>query len=171
MANGFPLREGKERLLKDGDRIGIAYLELQFVDGAMRRSGSHAWLHGGGGSPPLLDALRRAQALLARDDVTVAELEKQRQAIRAGLAIARAESGKAMGRMRTERETISERLGTLVAESAVLESVRQKLYSGHPPYDDILQGIDRVRQTTERALRRRVNLLCDPIAALSRSAA
>lgn len=37
--NGMPLRESKERLLKDGDRIGIAHLELRFQDGTTQRSG------------------------------------------------------------------------------------------------------------------------------------
>ncbi len=44
MVNGLPLREDKERLLKNGDRIGIAHLEIEFHDGDSRRSGSQAWL-------------------------------------------------------------------------------------------------------------------------------
>ena len=37
--NGTPLRPGQERLLKDGDRIGIAHVDLRFQDGTTRRSG------------------------------------------------------------------------------------------------------------------------------------
>jgi pSer/pThr/pTyr-binding forkhead associated (FHA) protein len=55
--NGLPLREEKERLLKDGDRIGLAHLELEFQDGAARRSGSQAWLRLGVVAATLVVAL------------------------------------------------------------------------------------------------------------------
>lgn len=42
--NELPLRDDKERLLKDGDRIGIAHLELEFHDGKAKRTSSQAWL-------------------------------------------------------------------------------------------------------------------------------
>jgi hypothetical protein len=34
----MPLRDDKERLLKDGDRIAISHLEVEFHDGAIKRS-------------------------------------------------------------------------------------------------------------------------------------
>lgn len=42
--NELPLRDDKERLLKDGDRIALAHLELEFHDGKARRTSSQAWL-------------------------------------------------------------------------------------------------------------------------------
>lgn len=42
--NGMPLRDDKERLLKDGDRIAFSHLEIDFHDGAVKRSNKQAWL-------------------------------------------------------------------------------------------------------------------------------
>jgi pSer/pThr/pTyr-binding forkhead associated (FHA) protein len=42
--NGMPLRDDKERLLKDGDRISFSHLEIEFHDGAVKRSNKQAWL-------------------------------------------------------------------------------------------------------------------------------
>ena len=42
--NGMPLRDDKERLLKDGDRIAISHLEVEFHDGAIKRSNQQVWL-------------------------------------------------------------------------------------------------------------------------------
>ena len=42
--NGMPLRDDKERLLKDGDRIAFSHLEIEFHDGAVKRSNKQAWL-------------------------------------------------------------------------------------------------------------------------------
>ena len=42
--NGMPLRDDKERLLKDGDRIAFSHLEVEFHDGAVKRSNKQAWL-------------------------------------------------------------------------------------------------------------------------------
>lgn len=45
--NGLALRDDKERLLKDGDRIAVSHLELEFHDGAVKRSNKQAWLRMG----------------------------------------------------------------------------------------------------------------------------
>ena len=45
--NGMPLRDDKERLLKDGDRIACSHLELDFHDGAVKRSNKQTWLRVG----------------------------------------------------------------------------------------------------------------------------
>lgn len=42
--NGTPLRDDKERLLKDSDRIACAHFELEFHDGAVKRSNRQTWL-------------------------------------------------------------------------------------------------------------------------------
>jgi pSer/pThr/pTyr-binding forkhead associated (FHA) protein len=42
--NGLALRDDKERLLKDGDRLAIAHLEMEFHDGAVQRSNKQTWL-------------------------------------------------------------------------------------------------------------------------------
>ena len=42
--NGMPLRDDKERLLKDGDRIAVSHYEVEFHDGAVKRSNKQAWL-------------------------------------------------------------------------------------------------------------------------------
>lgn len=42
--NGVPLRSEKERLLKDGDKISFAQMEVEFHDGAVVRNNSHVWL-------------------------------------------------------------------------------------------------------------------------------
>jgi pSer/pThr/pTyr-binding forkhead associated (FHA) protein len=42
--NGMPLRDDKERLLKDGDRIAFSHFEVEFHDGAVKRSNKQAWL-------------------------------------------------------------------------------------------------------------------------------
>ncbi len=42
--NGVPLRDDKERLLKDGDRIALSHLEFEFHDGAVQRSNKQVWL-------------------------------------------------------------------------------------------------------------------------------
>ena len=42
--NGVPLRSEKERLLKDGDKISFSQMEVEFHDGAVVRTSSHAWL-------------------------------------------------------------------------------------------------------------------------------
>ncbi len=42
--NGVPLREDQERLLKDGDKISIAYLEMLFTAGTSRKTSSQAWI-------------------------------------------------------------------------------------------------------------------------------
>jgi len=42
--NGMPLRDDKERLLKDGDRIAFSHLEVEFHDGAVKHSNKQAWL-------------------------------------------------------------------------------------------------------------------------------
>lgn len=44
LINGAPLAAGKERYLKDGDRIGIGQYELTFQDGALARESSQVWL-------------------------------------------------------------------------------------------------------------------------------
>ncbi len=42
--NGTPLRDDKERLLKDGDRISCSHVDLEFHDGAVNRSNKQTWL-------------------------------------------------------------------------------------------------------------------------------
>jgi len=42
--NGMPLRDDKERLLKDGDRVAFSHLEVEFHDGAVARSNKQVWL-------------------------------------------------------------------------------------------------------------------------------
>lgn len=42
--NEMPLRDDKERLLKDGDRIACSHFELQFHDGAVKHSNKQTWL-------------------------------------------------------------------------------------------------------------------------------
>lgn len=42
--NGLPLREDKERMLKNNDVISLAHLEIEFHDGSARRSSGQAWL-------------------------------------------------------------------------------------------------------------------------------
>ncbi len=44
LINGSSLAAGKERYLKDGDRIGIGQYELLFEDGALARESSQVWL-------------------------------------------------------------------------------------------------------------------------------
>ncbi len=91
--NGLPMREDKERLLKDGDRVSIAHLELQFHDGATRRTGSQAWLRLGIGAVTLAAALglygvwlamkpsAAAYASRARDLAAIENFEAARQAL------------------------------------------------------------------------------------------
>ncbi|MCK5849305.1 MAG: FHA domain-containing protein [Kiritimatiellae bacterium] len=55
--NELPLRDDKERLLKDGDRISIAHLELEFHDGKMKKTSSQAWLRLGVMAATLVIAL------------------------------------------------------------------------------------------------------------------
>ena len=45
--NGMPLRDGKERLLKDGDRISFSHMEVDFLDGAVKRTNKQTWLRVG----------------------------------------------------------------------------------------------------------------------------
>jgi len=42
--NGMPLRDDKERLLKDGDCIACSHFELEFRDGAVKHSNKQTWL-------------------------------------------------------------------------------------------------------------------------------
>lgn len=42
--NGIPLRAGKERLLKDSDKISFSQMEVEFHEGSVVRTSSHAWL-------------------------------------------------------------------------------------------------------------------------------
>ncbi len=42
--NGAPLRDDKERLLKDGDRISCSHVDLEFHDGAVNHSNKQTWL-------------------------------------------------------------------------------------------------------------------------------
>jgi len=42
--NGMPLRDGKERLLKDGDRISFSHMEVDFLDGSVKRTNKQTWL-------------------------------------------------------------------------------------------------------------------------------
>jgi len=42
--NELRLRNEKERLLKDGDRISIAHLEIEFHDGSVKRGSAQAWI-------------------------------------------------------------------------------------------------------------------------------
>ncbi|MFA4943754.1 MAG: FHA domain-containing protein [Lentisphaeria bacterium] len=45
--NGMPLRGDQERLLKDGDKIAVAHLEMVFLDGAIKHANSQIWLRFG----------------------------------------------------------------------------------------------------------------------------
>ncbi len=42
--NGMPLRDNKERLLKDGDRISVSHFEVEFHDGSVSHSNKQTWL-------------------------------------------------------------------------------------------------------------------------------
>jgi len=42
--NGMPLRDDKERLLKDGDRVACSHFEIEFHDGAVKHSNKQTWL-------------------------------------------------------------------------------------------------------------------------------
>ncbi|HEY8240009.1 MAG TPA: FHA domain-containing protein, partial [Kiritimatiellia bacterium] len=42
--NDTPLREGQERLLKDGDKLSFAHIEARFHDGTTRRSSKKVWI-------------------------------------------------------------------------------------------------------------------------------
>ncbi len=55
--NGLALRDDKERLLKDGDRIAISHLEMEFHDGSVKRSNKQAWLRMGVLAATLIIAL------------------------------------------------------------------------------------------------------------------
>jgi len=55
--NGLPLRPEKERMLKDGDTIAIAHLEIEFHDGTKARSSGQAWLRMGIMAATLVAAL------------------------------------------------------------------------------------------------------------------
>ncbi len=45
--NGMPLRDDKERLLKDGDRISFSHMEVVFLDGSVKRTNKQTWLRVG----------------------------------------------------------------------------------------------------------------------------
>ncbi len=289
--NGLALRDDKERLLKDGDRISISHLEMEFHDGAVKRSNKQAMLRMGilGGtlvaalalfwtyqhmrSPAeafvrkarqyaaaelfpkasleleravnarhsascqvaiedlrrllglwdstlglwkgaqrqltqgkwvqasrdlgmlqaarkeawewndtaplekenalqakaMLDALMHAESSIVREDVGYAELSEDNAAVKKALDAVGAETPKYLTRLKAELVSMQRRQEILLDEGSGLEKALDRLKADYPSYVDIVMAVGKARKSSEGALKRRADVLYEPIEALSQS--
>lgn len=289
--NGLALRDDKERLLKDGDRIAISHLEMEFHDGAVKRSNKQAMLRMGilGATfvaalalfwtyqhlrPPaeafirqarklaevkqfatasaelekavnarhaascqvaiedlrrllglwettvglwtgvqrsltqgkwtqasrdlgmlqaqrkeawewndkaplekdaalrakvMLDALMRAESSIVREDVGYAELSADNAGVKKALESVSAVTPPYLSRLKSELDAMQRRQEVLLDEGSGLERALEKLKETYPPYPQIVSAVDKARKSSEGALKRRAEVLFEPIQALARS--
>lgn len=289
--NGLALRDDKERLLKDGDRIAISHLEMEFHDGAVKRSNKQAWLRMGilaatlvcalafywmyqtmrspaeafvhkarvlasetafkaasvelekavnarhssscqvaiedlrrllglwettsslwsGAqkalgqgkwvqasrdlgmlqaakkeawewndraplekenaikSKQMLDALLHAQASIVREDVGYAEMSDDNAAVKKALMAVGGNAQPYQGRLVAELDAMQRRQELVLDEGSGLEKALELLKEDSPPYDEIVRVVGKARTSTEGALKRRAEVLYEPIEALARS--
>lgn len=287
--NGMPLRDDKERLLKDGDRIAVAHLELEFHDGAVKRSNKQAWLRmgilaatfvlvlalywtyqhmrssadafvrkarslaseesfalasgelekavnargaaeaqvsiedlrrllslwettttvwrdGKNGlsqgkwvqasrdlgrlqsarqdawewndkapiekdnslrAKQMLDALNHAQSSIVRDDVGYDELAEDNAIVKKALAVVSGDTPVYLVRLKAELVAMSRRQETLLDEGSGLEKALDRLKEDYPPYTEIVAAVVKAQGSTEVALKRRAEVLVEPVKALS----
>ena len=289
--NGLALRDDKERLLKDGDRIAISHLEMEFHDGAVKRSNKQAWLRMGilaatfvaaltlfwtyqhlrspaeafvrkarrlaaaeefpsasselekavnarhsascqvavedlrrllglwettlglwtgaqhslslgkwvqasrdlgmlqaarkeawewNDKAPLekdeaihakqmLDALLRAQSSIVREDAGYAELSEDNAAVKKALESVKADTPGYLARLKSELDSMQRRQETLLDEGSGLEKALERLKDDYPAYGEIVKAVDKARRSAEGALKRRADVLFDPLQALQKS--
>jgi len=289
--NGLALRDDKERLLKDGDRIAISHLELEFHDGAVKRSNKQAWLRMGilgatfvvalsvywtyqhmrspaeefvrkarklaaaedfqsasieleravnarhsasclvaiedlrqllglwdttralwmGAQRELsqskwvqasrdlgmlqaakkeawewndkapqekdaalqvkdmLDALLHSQSSIVREDIGYAELSADNEAVKKALAGGSGDTRAYLVQLKAELEGMRRRQETLMDEGSGLEKALDLLKEDYPPYDTIVKAVGKSRVSAEGALKRRAEVLYEPVQALAQS--
>lgn len=287
--NGLPLRDDKERLLKDGDRIAISHLEMEFHDGAVKRSNKQAWLRMGilgatlvialslfwtyqhvrspaeafvrkarslaaaenfqaasgelekavnarhsascqvavedlrrllglwdttlglweGAqrsltqgkwtqasrdlgmlqasrkeawewndkaplqkdnalrSKQMLDALLHAQSSVVREDIGYAELAEDNAMVRKALALVAVETPAYLSRLKSDLDSMQRRQETLMDQGSGLEKALDRLKEDNPPYEDIVKAVGKARASSEGALKRRADVLFEPVQALA----
>lgn len=290
--NGAPLRDDKERLLKDGDRIAISHLEMEFHDGAVKRSNKQAWLRIGVLAATLvaalalfwtyqhirasaeafigrarscaaaeqfkeandqleravnarhaascqvevedlrrllglwestlelsrhaekalssgkwttasrdlgmlqaarkeawewnekapqkkeqalrikqmLDALLNAQASIVREDIGYAELSADNQAVKAALAAIAADGSPCLEHLKGELDAMQRRQEVLLDEGSGLEKAITRFRDNPVPFEEIVKGVAKARKSSEGSLKRRADVLFEPVQALARSA-
>lgn len=289
--NGLALRDDKERLLKDGDRIAISHLEMEFHDGAVKRSNKQAWLRMGVLAATLvialslfwayqhvrasaegfigrarsmaadekfaeandqlekavnarhasacqveaedlrrllglwettlglwtsaqkslslgkwtqasrdlgmlqaarkeawewndkatqkkeqalktkqmLDALLNAQASIVREDISYAELAADNQKVKDAIVAIHDDASPHLARLKSELDAMQRRQEILLDEGSGMEKAITRLKEDPVPFDDIVKAVDKARKSSEGTLKRRANVLFEPIEALSRS--
>ena len=290
--NGLALRDDKERLLKDGDRVAISHLEMEFHDGAVKRSNKQAWLRMGvlaatlvialslfwtyqhmrssaeafigktralaadeqfkeavnelekavnarhsascqveiedlrrllglwdttlglwtgaqrslsqGKWTPasrdlgmlqaarkeawewndkapqlkeqalktklMLDALLSAQASIIREDIGYSELSADNQAVKNALVAIGKESAPYLVRLKAELDSMQRRQDILLDEGSGMEKALNLLKVEAPPFEEIVRSVGKARKSSEGALKRRADVLFEPLQALARSA-
>jgi pSer/pThr/pTyr-binding forkhead associated (FHA) protein len=119
-------------------------------------------------SKDMLDTMLRAMGALRGEDVAGTSLQAELESVRRVLA-ANAELPEHMVRTRTELVDIQGKLELYISESADLETALDNLATWPPPFAETIRVLDETYANSRGLLKRRSELMIEPVRALSRS--
>jgi pSer/pThr/pTyr-binding forkhead associated (FHA) protein len=117
----------------------------------------------------MLDALLHSESSIVREDVGYAELSEDNDAVKKALASVSAATPAYLGRLKSELDAMQRRQEILLDEGSGLEKALERLKDTYPPYPEIVNAVGKARKSSEGALKRRAEVLFDPLQALGRS--
>ncbi|MFH0907377.1 MAG: FHA domain-containing protein [bacterium] len=117
----------------------------------------------------MLDTLLRAQGALRGDEVAGLSLEGELDSVQKVLSDNAGDIPEYLGKARTELIDIQAKLELFLSESHDLESALDSLGTWPPPYGNVIQVLDDTYRNSRGLLKRRSELMLDPVKALSRS--
>ncbi len=117
----------------------------------------------------LLDAFMRAGITLDRDSLSLANLKRDRDALRAAVASVGGTKPAYLGKLLTDISAALARMDGLLKGNDRVMAALQQLAAEPPPFAAVIKEIVDVQKTAEGPLRRRAESLLEPIRGLSQS--
>ncbi|HEY8240170.1 MAG TPA: hypothetical protein VIH35_01925, partial [Kiritimatiellia bacterium] len=117
----------------------------------------------------MLDTLLRAQGALRGDEVAGLSLQGELDSVQKVLSGNAGEIPEYLGKARTELIDIQAKLELFLSESHDLESALDSLGEWPPPFGNVIQVLEDTYRNSRGLLKRRSELMLDPVRALARS--
>jgi len=117
----------------------------------------------------VLDTLLRAQGALRGDEVAGLSLQGELDSVQKALSGNAGDIPEYLAKARTELIDIQAKLELFLSESHDLESALDSLGAWPPPFDNVIKVLDDTYRNSRGLLKRRSELMLDPVKALARS--
>jgi pSer/pThr/pTyr-binding forkhead associated (FHA) protein len=117
----------------------------------------------------MLDSLLHAESSIVREDVGYEELAEDNAAVKKALAVVSADTPASLVRLKSDLDSMQRRQEILLDEGSGLEKALNRLKETYPPYLEIVTAVGKARKSSEGALKRRAEVLFEPIQALWKS--